>query len=169
MHYSIIINIMEQSNMISLTIRPVYGESFRINIEENNNINDLIQIIENYLVTISSVRKVDGRNGWHLFSRGKNLYNPLSSLDEYNITEGVIIDILPGNRARDLVSKHIYTLADMRRAKRLSIRSELLRKRREHYRFKQTERSVCDVPSEPFMGASNEISVVDTENIITRW
>ena len=140
-----------ESNSISLTIRPVCGSRFIINMEENNNINDLIQIIKNHQKLQLRVM-VDGKDDWHLFY-GKNLYNPLSSLEEYNITEGVIIDMLPGNRARDTVPKqNAYwdrNLANLREAKRLSIISEYRRRTRVLALFKRIERQVGDVPTEP--------------------
>jgi hypothetical protein len=117
--------------------------------EENNNINDLIQIIKNH--SFQRVM-VDGKDDWHLFYE-KNLYNPEALLKEYNITDGVTIDMLPGNRARDLVPRwnayRAQNLADLREAKRLSIISEHRRRRRARALFKRIERQVGDTPTEP--------------------
>jgi len=119
---------MKQSNLISLTIIPWTScINYVINIKENSTINDLIQIIKKILEK-DGLQWGDGRDGWHLFY-GKNLNNHLLLLDKYNIKEGARINILPGNRARDLVPKREFDVPDMRRAKQLSIRSEHLRRR----------------------------------------
>ena len=141
------------SNSISLKIRPVTGRYHIINVNENININDLIQTIqqnENITPYRCRTKRRTGREGWHLFYE-KNLYNPEALLKEYNITDGVMIDIIPGNRARDLVpnyDRHRHD-CDLREAKRLSIISEHRRRRRARALFKRIERQVGDAPTEP--------------------
>ena len=139
-----------ESNSISLTIRPVTGPNFVIYVKENNIINDLIQIIQKKLTGIGLRDPA-----WHLFYGGKNLYNAEAHLGEYNIKEGSLIDILRGHRTRDLVTKYrpnqllLQEIADMRRAKRLSIITERARMARELRQFNLILRKVCDIPSEP--------------------
>ena len=152
-------NIMKGSGSISLTIIPVQGtiSRFSVEIKDNATINDLIQTIKNRSPCSQALwNEVDGRGqlreAWHLFC-GRNLYNPLASLGEYNIKDGSTIDILPGNRARDLVPKYFApALADLLRAERLSIRSErvrVARVARAALLFTLIQRRVCDVPDEP--------------------
>jgi hypothetical protein len=139
------------SKSISLKIRPVTGCLRIINVKENISINDLIQIIQqnkNIIHYLGHNERRAGREGWHLFYE-KNLYNPEALLKEYNITDGVTIDILPGNRTRDLVPNYDRHDGDLREAKRLSIISEYRRRTRVLALFKRIERQVGDVPTEP--------------------
>ena len=143
---------MEQSNLITVEIIPwTRGVTNHIiNIEENSTINDLTQIIKKIILEREGLRWGDGRDGWHLFYGGRNLYDPLSLLNEYNIQEGTRINILPGNRSRDLVPRgKLYEERDMIRARQLSIRSESRRKRLASLQFRRIERRVCDAPDEP--------------------
>ena len=136
---------------ISLKIRPVTGRYRIINVKENISINDLIQTIQQdeYITPYRGCNeRRAGRDGWHLFY-GKNLYNPEALLKEYNITDGVMIDIIPGNRARDLVPNYDRNEWDLREAKRLSIISEHRRRRRVRALFKLIDRQVSDAPTEP--------------------